>query len=139
MWSRRSPKSVSKVLFAAGTVGDLYKALAKACGVASENPSDLLLLVEISLAQVHRMFTEMKDRLADVIQRHSLLAYKYSSVEEGPASGGKELHVFQRHVFIRPLSSPRPFHQARSMRRAAIYLRAPSKGENLPVLTELVD
>ena len=70
-----------------------------ACGVASEKPSDLLLLVEISLSQVHRMFTEMKDRLADVIQRHSLLAYKYRSVEEGPASGGKELHVFQRQVF----------------------------------------
>ena len=70
--------------------------------MTSEKPSDLLLLVEISLSQVHRMFTEMKDRLADVIQRHSLLAYKYSSIDEGPASGGKELHVFQRHVFDLP-------------------------------------
>lgn len=68
----------------------------------SEKPDDLLLLVEVSDSRIHRMFTELKDALADVIRQESLLAYKYSSVAEGPASGGKKLHVFQRRVSASP-------------------------------------
>ena len=74
----------------------MYNALAKACGVTSGKPEDLLLLVEIRNGLVNCKYTELKDPLADAIHRQSLLAYKYGSSGEGPASGGKELHVFQR-------------------------------------------
>ncbi len=80
-----------------GTVGDLYKALARVCNVEEDPPSALLLLVEIYGGKIHRKYTEMSELLAEQIRSNdTLLAYKYPSRETGPASGGTEFHVFQR-------------------------------------------
>lgn len=83
----------------AGTVGDLYKALAEACGVSALEPNNVLLLVEIVQGLVNRKYTDLQEPLADAICRQSLLAYQYATDAKGPASGGKELHVFQRCSF----------------------------------------
>lgn len=85
------------MVFAAGVIGDLYAALAKMCGVQGVDPASVLLLVEIYNGKVHQKFTDMKETLADGIRgRITLLTYLYPSPDVGPASGGKELHVFQR-------------------------------------------
>lgn len=57
----------------------------------------VLLLVEIFSGKVHTKFTDAREPLADGIRGSmTLLAYRYPSSAFGPASGGKELHVFQR-------------------------------------------
>ena len=57
----------------------------------------VLLIVEIFNGKVHTKFTDAKEPLADGMRGSmTLLAYKYLSADEGPSSGGKELHVFQR-------------------------------------------
>jgi hypothetical protein len=89
----------------AGTVGDLYKALAKVCQVEAEAPTSVLLLVEIYNGKIHRKYMDMSEALADQIRSgDTLLAYKYPSPEIGPSSGGTEFHVFQRSVFASPSS-----------------------------------
>lgn len=80
----------------AGTVGDLYKALAKAVGISAAKPDSVLLLVEIWQGTVFRKYTDLQGLLADAIHGQSLLAYRYATDANGPSSGGKELHVFQR-------------------------------------------
>ena len=94
--NRKHILSSHRNLQPAGTVGDLYKALAQACGVPAEQPNSVLLLVDIYQGQVYRKYTDLQEPLADAIRQESLLAYKYACSAKGPASGGKELHVFQR-------------------------------------------
>ena len=92
-----SPSCLNGVVTPAGTIHDLYKALAKVSGIEAEQPEKLLLLVEIYSGRVHQKFVDMGEPLADGIRGNvTLLAYRYPSSEVGPASGGKELHVFQR-------------------------------------------
>ena len=91
------PSCLDGVVTPAGTIGDLYRALAKVCSIEAERPENLLLLVEIFSGRVHQKFVDMGEPLADGIRGNvTLLAYRYPSSEVGPASGGKELHVFQR-------------------------------------------
>ena len=90
-------------MVAAGTIKDLYVGIAKLCGINSERPEKLLLLVETYDGRVKQKFVDLSEALADAIRgTMTLLAYKYSKPEEGPSSNGKEIHIFQRYAHLFP-------------------------------------
>lgn len=106
-----------------GTVGDLYKALAEACSLSAAKPEHVLLLVEIVQGQVNRKYTDLQEPLADAICRQSLLAYHYPTDAAGPASGGKELHVFQRSASQQgTLKTPSPLQCSAIPRPTAVQV-----------------
>ena len=81
----------------AGSVKDLYAGLAKMCGLVTDEPEKVLLLVEAYDGRVRTKFTDLKEALADAFRGNiAIVAYKYPSAHCGPLSGGKEMHVFQR-------------------------------------------
>lgn len=85
---------------------DLYISIAALVGIEKAQADKLLLLVDTFDGRVRTKFTDLKEPLADAVRGNmSLLAYKYSSADLGPSSGGKEMHVFQRYVKSSPHSS----------------------------------
>jgi hypothetical protein len=81
----------------AGTIGAAYEALAPHAGVPEgQDPMELLLLVDLVAHRANKAFTDPEQRLADVREHTSLLAYRYPSPEAGPKSGGCEAHIVHR-------------------------------------------
>ena len=100
---------------AAGTIAQVYEALARELGLpANQKPMEVLLLVELLPHRAPTKFTEGEALLSQIKERAQLLVYRYASRASGPQSEGKETHLFHRSVgwllgFCSkpPLTSPR--------------------------------
>ena len=95
--TRQSGPFQSVSMSPAGTIAQVYEALARELGLPAEaKPMELLLLIELVQHRAPMKFTDPEASVAMIKERASLLVYRYASQAEGPQSNGRETHLFHR-------------------------------------------
>ncbi len=80
----------------AGTIGQVYEALARELGLpADQKPMELLLLIELQQHQSPVKFTKPEALVSAIKERANLMVYRYASQASGP-SIGRAIHLFHR-------------------------------------------